>query len=178
MFLCFHVALRFIEDLQLDRKPFGDLHTVLFQSFYLKRIVRQKPDFLDAQVLQHLVSHVVFAQIAWESQNQIGFNCVVALVLQRISVDFVDEPDAASFLAQVDQDPSACLGDLLHGRVQLLAAVAAFRSEDIAGQALGMDAHQHGFFRRDIAHDQSDVVFVCVDLAHVSVDVELTVFGG
>jgi len=40
-----------------------------------------------------------------------------------------------------------------------------------------MDAHQNGFIRRDIAHDQGDVVFICVDVAHVSVDVEFTVFG-
>ena len=42
--------------------------------------------------------------------------------------------------------------------LQLLAAVAAHAAEDVAGDALAVDAHQDRLRRRDVAHDQRDVL--------------------
>src|SRR5438445_12588293 len=70
----------------------------------------------------------------------------------------VDEADAASLLPQIEEDTAALLRDPRHRRVQLLATVAAQRSERVAGQTLGVDAHEHGLAVGDVAHRQCDVV--------------------
>lgn len=48
-----------------------------------------------------------------------------------------------SLLAEVEQDASAA-GDALDRLAQLAAEVAAGRAEDVAGQALGVQAHRRG----------------------------------
>ena len=60
----------------------------------------------------------------------------------------MDEADAAALLAQVEQDPAALGRDPLERRVELAAAVAAGGREDVAGQALRVDAHEHRVARR------------------------------
>ena len=50
--------------------------------------------------------------------------------------------------------------DHRHRRLELLAAVAAKRVEDVAGQALGVDADEHVLGAGDVALDHRDVVLV------------------
>ena len=71
---------------------------------------------------------------------QVGVDGVVALLLEVVGAELVGEPDAAALVAaQVDDDAGALLGDEPQRLVQLRAAVAAQRSEDVPGQALGVD---------------------------------------
>ena len=64
---------------------------------------------------------------------------VVALVLQAVGADLVADADAAALVAaQVDDHAEALLGDPLHRRVELHAAVAAQRPEHVTGQALAV----------------------------------------
>ena len=68
---------------------------------------------------------------------------VEAGVLQRIRVELGVEADAATLLAQVEQE--AAVGrDALHGLAQLRTAVAALRPEDVTGQAFAVRAHERG----------------------------------
>src|SRR6202035_3296599 len=62
-------------------------------------------------------------------------------ILQLVRLQLGQQADATALVAaQVEPDAAAALGDLGHGGVQLCAAVAPLRAEDVAGQALGVDA--------------------------------------
>ena len=63
-------------------------------------------------------------------------------------------------------------GDQLHRDLELLAAVAAQGAEDVAGDALAVHADEDGLGRRDVAHDQGDVL-VGVDGGAVGVEREV-----
>ena len=80
--------------------------------------------------------------VGLEAQLLVGFDRVEALVLQFVGLELGQEADAASFLLLVDQHASAGLGDHLQRHLELLLAIAAQRPEDVAGQALRVDAHQ------------------------------------
>ena len=55
----------------------------------------------------------------------------------------------AALLREVEQDAAALLLDHRQRRRELLAAVAAQRVEDVAGEALGVDADEHVVACRD-----------------------------
>ena len=82
----------------------------------------------------------------------------------------------APFLVQVEQHAAALLGDPLHRRVELRAAVAARRVEHVAGQAARVHAHQHVLAVADVSLDQRDVG-LAIDEALVGDDAELAVLG-
>ncbi len=83
----------------------------------------------------------------------------------------------ASLLLFVNQHSGAPLRDHGQRHFQLLTAVAAQRSEDIAGEALGMNAHKR---RRgmNIAHHQGHRVFLAsVEVALEPEDAEVAPTG-
>ncbi|MNF82274.1 hypothetical protein D3C84_645770 [compost metagenome] len=78
-----------------------------------------------------------------------------------IGADLVEQADATPFLTDIQQDAATGLGDLLHGGLQLEAAVAAQAEQGVPGQTLGMNSAQHGLTVRDIAHHQRGVILAC-----------------
>ena len=74
--------------------------------------------------------------------------------------------------AQVHDDAGALLGDELHRGVELQAAVAAHRPEHVAGEALGVHAHEHVLLARDLAaHERHVLGAVEQRLEHVAGEV-------
>ena len=76
---------------------------------------------------------------------------------------FWPRPMPAPFVtAQVDDDTAVFGGDAREREIELRAAVAAQRSEDVAGEALGVHAHEHVTVARrrvgDVAADERDVL--------------------
>ena len=70
---------------------------------------------------------------------------VEAVVLEVVGLQLVGDADAAALVAaQVDDDAAARLGDRAQRVVELGAAVAAVRAEDVAREALAVHAHEHG----------------------------------
>src|SRR3989441_13229319 len=67
---------------------------------------------------------------------------VMAGILELVGLELVEEPDAAPLLVEVDHDAAALGGDHAHRRVQLPAADAPPRAEHVAGEALGVHAHE------------------------------------
>jgi len=65
--------------------------------------------------------------------------------------------DAAAFLAQVEQDAAAFLGDALQRAFELGAAVAALREHHVAGQAFGVHPRQHRLAGRQVAQSHRQV---------------------
>ena len=90
-------------------------------------------------------TYSVVAFVGLEAQFEVGVHRVETLILQFVGVDFVAQPDAAPLLIEVDDGAPAFAVDHLHRLVELLAAVAAVRAENVARGARRMHAHQHRF---------------------------------
>ena len=112
----------------------------------------------DAQLADDARTHAVVAFVGLETQPEVGVYGVQTLVLQFVGVDLVAEPDAAPLLVEIDDGAFALLLDHLHRAVQLLAAVAAVRTEDVARDARRVYAHQHGFVLRPLPFRQGHVL--------------------
>src|SRR5207249_6712053 len=95
-----------------------------------------------AEVEQNLRADALVPEIRLESQLLARLAGIVPLILELVGLELVEQPDAPSFLMEVDDDAGPPLGDHPHGAVQLPAAVAARRAEDVAGQALGVRSEE------------------------------------
>ena len=112
-----------------------------------------------AEVDEDLRADAVLARVGREAELHVGLDGVAALVLQRVGADLVAEADAAALVAaQVHDDARALVGDLLQREVELQAAVAAHRAEHVAGEALGVHAHEHVLLARDLAAHERHVL--------------------
>ena len=160
-----------------ERHPLHHLEPVAAHRPDLAGVVGEQPQLAHAQVVEDLGPHAVVAQVGREAQRQVGLDRVQAAVLQVVGLDLVDQADAAPFLAQVDEHPAPLLGDALHGQVALEAAVAAQAVQGVAGQALGVHPHQHGFLGVELAHHQRRVLFAGDPVA-VTDDAKLAELGG
>ncbi len=87
-------------------------------------------------------------------------------------------PDAPALVApEVDDHAHALVGDQLHGRVELHAAVAAQRPEHVAGEALAVHPDQHVLLALQVALDQRHVL-LAVEHALEHVGGEVAPLGG
>ena len=111
-----------------------------------------------AEVDEDLRADAVVAQVDRQAELEVGVDGVHALVLQVVGLELVQQADAAALLGQVEQHAGALALDHRQRRLELLAAVAAQRVEDVAGQALRVDAHEDVGRARDVALDQRHVV--------------------
>ena len=84
----------------------------------------------------------------------VGLDRVLALVLELVGAHLVEEPDPAPLLPHVDEDAAPLGLDPLQGLVELEPAIAAARVEDVARQALGVHADQHGRVAGHRAHHE------------------------
>ena len=137
-----------------------DLEPVAVDRDVLGRVVRHQAHLAHAEVAQDLAADAVVADVGREAELLVGRDGVVALVLQLVGLQLVDEADAAALLQEVEEHAAAGLDDLLHRELELLAAVAARRAEDVAGQALRVDAHEHRLVLADLAVDEGEVLLV------------------
>ena len=79
--------------------PFGP------QRFHLGGIVGQQLDLGIAEIEQDVRGEVVVARLDRGADGDVGIDRVVALILQGVGPDLVDEADAAALLVgQVDEN--------------------------------------------------------------------------
>ena len=71
------------------------------------------------------------------------------LILKIVGLDFFGQSDAPALLRQIDQHARAFLADHLQGHLQLVAAIATQRGDQIAGETGRMQTNQRlgGFGR-------------------------------
>src|ERR1700683_1154114 len=74
-------------------------------------IVRKEPNLSHAESLQRRRCEIVVARIIGETELAIRFDRVEPFVLQLVGLYFVDEPDAAALLRQVQDDSRRRFGD-------------------------------------------------------------------
>lgn len=92
----------------------------------------------------YLGADAVLAGVHGEAELDVGLDSVVALILEVVGAELLAQADAASLVAaEVHDHAAAGLLDQPQRQVQLLAAVAARRAQDVACQTLGVHPHQH-----------------------------------
>src|SRR5207249_3960421 len=156
-----------------DRHALDDFEAVAFEAGALGGVVRDQPDLVQVEVGQDLHADAVVAAVGGEAERLVGLDGIEALLLlELVGTHLVAEADATALLPHVDEDAAALGSDLLEREVYLLAAVAAHRVEDVAGDALGVDADEDGLGRRDVAADEGGVL-VRVDGGAVRVEREV-----
>src|SRR6185437_14644491 len=93
-----------------------------------------------------------------ESELLIGVDRVEPFILELIGAQLVDEADAAALLREIEQHAAARARDLGDRAAQLVAAIAAQAAEQIAGEAFGMETHEHGLRRIGIADQNGEML--------------------
>src|SRR5581483_4525739 len=143
----------------LERHPLDDLEPEALEAAVLGGVVGHHPHRGDPEVDEDLRADAVLAAVRRQPELQVGVHCVVALVLEAVRADLVPDADAASLVpAEVHDRTEVLLGDLAHRGGELRAAIAAQRSEHVAGQALAVHPHQHILRTLHIAAHERDVL--------------------
>ena len=87
------------------------------------------------------------------------------------------DAEAAASVVEVKEDAAILLGDGGEGARNQLGAIAGDRAEDVAGEAMGMDADQRGSRPVQVAAHQGDVLIV-IHIARIGDDAEIAVARG
>src|SRR3989442_8333211 len=142
-FLCSQIANVRVLRRNLDRHALDDPEPVPLHPDDLPGIVRDEPDLVQPKLDQDLPAHAIVPKVRLEAQSQVRLDSVLAFVLQLVRAQLVHQADAASFLVQVQEHALPCLLDHLQRAMELLAAIAAKRSEHIGGEAPRGHADPH-----------------------------------
>ena len=134
----------------LDHSDAGE-----FEGLNFFRVVGDEADGGDAEELEHLGGEFEVAAVGLVAEFEVGLDGVAPLILEGVGLELGHEADAAAFLVLVDENAGAFGGDEAEGKMKLVVAVAAERVEDVAGEALGVDADD-GWGGVDIAYDEGD----------------------
>ena len=149
----------------LDRHLLDDREAEALDPGDLLRVVREDADRRQAEVGEDLAADPVLAHVGREAELEVGLDGVEPVLLQLVRLQLVQEADAPALLRHVEEDAALLGGDARERQLELLAAVAAERVEDVAGQALGVDADEHVLLALDLALDERDVVLAGQRLA-------------
>src|SRR6516225_902040 len=144
--------------LSLDRYLLDHFEAVSLEADNFLRVICQESELSHAEVEKNLRTQAVIAQVAGISQFRVGLYSIETFLLQLVGMNFCRQPDAASFLAHVNQNAVAFLGNLPERRVQLISTVAPARSKDVAGETLAVHAHQRRLAFVDLPFDQREVM--------------------
>ena len=87
------------------RDAIDDVDAEPCQAVDFVRVVGEQADPGEPQVAQHFRRGLKNPLVVFEPKPPIGFHRVVALVLQRIGAQFVDQSDPAALLGEVEQHP-------------------------------------------------------------------------
>ena len=131
---------------------------------------------MDAEQSEDLCAHAIVSFVRVVAEMDVGIDGVVALLLEFIGSNLCHQPDASSLLVEIEDDALSLFVNHLHRFVELVAAVAAGRAEDVACDAGGVDTHQNRFVRFPRTFDEGNV-FQTVALLAEGDEAEVTVTG-
>jgi len=66
----------------------------------------------------------------------VGFYGIKALVLERVSANFIQQTNVTPLLTMIQEDPASLFSDVGEGGLKLKTAVAAQAEQGVAGQTL------------------------------------------
>ena len=144
--------------LDLERDALHDLKAIGLEADALDGVIAHQAHLADAELLEDLRPDAVVTFVGLVPEVEVGIDGVEALFLELVGAYLLHQTDATALLVEVDDEAAALLLDELHGLVQLLAALAAHRAEDVPCGAAGVDAHQYGLAISDVALQEGDVL--------------------
>ena len=100
-----------------------------------------------------------------EAELEVRLDRVEAFLLQLVRAQLVEQADPAALLRHVQEHAVLLCGDAPKREVELLAAVAAQRVEDVPREALRVDADEHILCALDGAAHECEVRAACELLA-------------
>src|SRR3954470_10121447 len=95
-----------------NRDLLDHLNAVAFEADDFLRIVGEETKFADAEIEQDLRAEPVIAQVAAEAELRVRLDGIETFLLQLVSVNLRGQADAAAFLAHVNEDAIAFVGNL------------------------------------------------------------------
>ena len=116
------------------------------------------PDRGQPEVGEDLVPDPALALVGREPEREVRVDGVHPLLLQLVRLQLVQQPDAASLLGHVQQHAAALGHDRAQRELELLAAVAAQRVEDVAGEAFRVDADEDVVHALDLPAYERDML--------------------
>ena len=171
------VALVLGRRVDLERYLLDDRQSVAVEARQLLRVVREDANRRQPEVGEDLVADPPLPRVGRESEREVRLDGVEPVRLQLVGPELVQEADSAPFLAHVEDDAAALLLDPRERALQLLAAVAQVRVEDVAREALGVHADEDVLRLLDVTLHERDVLLVGEHLA-VRDGTELAVVRG
>src|SRR6185437_13958662 len=174
--LCLEIVRVFSGGRRNYRHPVIDREPVSLQPDELARIVGHHAHRAQAEIEQYLRADSVVAQIWTEAERLVRLDGVLALVLQLVGLELVQQTDAAPFLIEIYDDTAPFRLDHRHRSVQLPAAIAAQRVEHVPGEALGVHSDEHARLAQYVSMYECDVL-VLIDVIAIADDAPLAVIG-
>ena len=107
-----------------ERHALFHLYSIATKTGDLARIVCDEAQPVNAQIAEDLSANSVIAQIGGEAESLVGFHGVETAILQAVGAKLVDQSDAATFLAEVDDNALSGCFDHAQGGLELGPAVA------------------------------------------------------
>ncbi len=156
-FFCAHIALVVGVGCNLDGYILDNLYSIALQSDALDGVIGHETQFACPHFAENLRPDAIVSFIGVESQVDVRLYRVEAVLLQFVRLYLVHQSDAASFLVHIDDDAFSLGLYHLHGSVELFAAFAAFRAEDVACSATGVNAAEDGFIFAPLPLDERDM---------------------
>jgi len=141
-----------------QRDPSDDVDPVLAKSVHLGRIVRHESDTPHVQRAQHLGRAAVVARVLGKAEEPVGLERVEAVFLERVGPELVGEPDASALLSEVEQDARVVPGQGLERGRELVAAVAAERSQHVTREALRVKPRGDRLLAGDLSMHQGHML--------------------
>src|SRR5262245_28927398 len=129
----------------VEGDPFGDLQAEALETAVAGGVVGHQAHPRDAEVGEDLGADAVLPAVRWRRQVDLRIDAAGAGERVRHA-----EP-ASLVTAQVHEHAGPLLHDAAHRGVEGAAALAEPGAEDVAGEALAVDAHQRDVARRDLA---------------------------
>src|SRR5881409_1183305 len=155
----------------LDRNALDDLDPVVRERLQLRGVVGHDARASDAEPAEHRGGRGVVTSVDGQPERDVRVDRIESAVLERVRADLVEESDAASLVAEVEEYPTVGAPHLLEAGLQLLAAVTAQGAKRLAGQTFGMEPHEHGLVTRDLAVNESDDLGLVAETEDVDLEV-------
>ena len=119
--LCLEVATVVVIRLDHNGNVLHDSESVAFQADTFHGIVSDEANFADSHLPKYLGSYAVFAFVGTEAEMYVGIDRIVALLLELVGGNLVHEPDASTFLAEIDDEAFAFFDEFIFYLPSVLA---------------------------------------------------------
>ena len=156
------VALESLDRFNSRRDSFHNPDAGSFECLHFLGVVGHEANCFGTEFFKDSSGYFKLAAVGFVAKFEIRLDGVASVILQFIGAELRHQADAAAFLQLIHQHAAACFADGCKGEFQLGAAIAADGSEDVASEALRVDANDRSLFgsmRGDVAHHQGNDLF-------------------